>query len=515
MPDSNEQAHGSGAETPNLDDSIRFDPFLRVSGEILLVMEGMVPEVVRRHHEEGARPSTEVKIRACLEALVANLIVAEGCSRDTFLAVPMSAAALSVRGQEQYSRHGLGYDNFKKVVDYFKEGPEPLVQPWRGFWDPTTQIGRYTRLKGTPRLWSLLRSTDQGEATEPPLVNVVTHSPTKPVIKVRDEHKEEVAFTETPEVTSMAERSLAWNLFLQRQWVDLRLTDQEFAAGFSQFHEDDDEEEFEGDKFKPLHLDLSRNWLYRIFRPGFELHGRFYGGWWQEIPSQFRNRITINWYPCTEVDFSEMQAHMLYAMVGQQPPDQCYRIEEAPQIPRDVVKKAFFKIINALEGQQVRAADPASLPDGLTWSDLLGLLRRKHAPIAQYFNTGIGLSLMRKDSEIADIVMQSLMRRNILALPVHDSFLIRQAYVHRLKDEMTSAYRQVMGEDISVTVEPPFRDTTEGPGRPISTFEDATRIFQGAEDDELIDSPYRSYYLRRQQVRSTMPREYFERFNPR
>lgn len=310
------------------------------------------------------------------------------------------------------------------------------MEPWPGFRDRTTNIGRYTRLKGTSRLWSLLRNIDQGEAAEPPLVNVVTHSPTKPVIKVRNEDKEEVSFTETPKVTAIGERLLSWNLFLQRQWIDLRLTDQEFAAGFSEFYEDDDEEEFEGDKFRPLHLDLSRNWLYRIFGPGIELHGRFYGGWWQEISSQFRNRITINWYPCTEVDFSEMQAHMLYAMVGQQPPDQCYRIEEEPRIPRDFVKKAFFKIINALRGQQVRPADPASLPSGLTWLRLMELLRRKHAPIAQYFNTGIGLSLMRKDSEIADIVMQSLMRRNILALPVHDSFLIRQSYVHRLKDEM-------------------------------------------------------------------------------
>lgn len=117
MPDSNEEAQDSGAEAPNLDDSIVFDPFLRVSGEILLVMESLVPEVVRRNHEGGVRPSTEVKIRACLEALVANLIAAEACSRDTYLAVPMNSAALSVRGQEQYSRHGLGYDNFKKVVD--------------------------------------------------------------------------------------------------------------------------------------------------------------------------------------------------------------------------------------------------------------------------------------------------------------------------------------------------------------------------------------------------------------
>ncbi len=242
MPDRNEETQDSGADTPNLDDSILFDPFRRVTGEILLVMERMVPEVVRRHHEEGARPSTVVKIRACLEALVANLIAAEGCSRDTFLAVPMSAATLSVRGQEQYSRHGLGYDNFMKVVDYFKEGPEPLVQPWRGFWDSTTQIGRYTRFKGTPRLWSLLRSTNQEETAEPPLANVVTHSPTKPVIKVRNENRENVSYTETSDSISMAERLVAWNQFLQRQWIDLRITDQEVATGFQGLHNQDEEE---------------------------------------------------------------------------------------------------------------------------------------------------------------------------------------------------------------------------------------------------------------------------------
>ena len=72
-------------------------------------------------------------------------------------------------------------------------------------------------------------------------------------------------------------------------------------------------------------LNFSQVSLRRIFAKGrLDRGGRFYKGWWQTIPKQFRCYITINGQPALEVDFSEMHPTMLYLLSGQSPPDSIY-----------------------------------------------------------------------------------------------------------------------------------------------------------------------------------------------
>ena len=64
-------------------------------------------------------------------------------------------------------------------------------------------------------------------------------------------------------------------------------------------------------------LDFSRVQLRRIFSRGsLEKGGRFYGGWWQSIPSLYRPHIRINGKKTTEMDFSSMALRIVYAMEG-------------------------------------------------------------------------------------------------------------------------------------------------------------------------------------------------------
>ena len=51
------------------------------------------------------------------------------------------------------------------------------------------------------------------------------------------------------------------------------------------------------------------------------LGGRFYGGWWQSLPSKFRPHITIDGQKTSEVDFSTMSLRILYAKENIQIPD--------------------------------------------------------------------------------------------------------------------------------------------------------------------------------------------------
>ena len=52
--------------------------------------------------------------------------------------------------------------------------------------------------------------------------------------------------------------------------------------------------------------------LQRIFNVDFEHGGRFYGGFWQQIPSEYRHRLTIHNQFTTEIDYSQIHPTILY-----------------------------------------------------------------------------------------------------------------------------------------------------------------------------------------------------------
>ena len=62
-----------------------------------------------------------------------------------------------------------------------------------------------------------------------------------------------------------------------------------------------------------LPIDFSRRTLVRIFSNGsFKEGGRFYRGWWQNVPSGYRKNITIDSKKTCEYDFSQLNPHMIY-----------------------------------------------------------------------------------------------------------------------------------------------------------------------------------------------------------
>ena len=67
-------------------------------------------------------------------------------------------------------------------------------------------------------------------------------------------------------------------------------------------------------------------------------------------------------------------------------------------------------------------------------------LELKHPKIAKYFATGEGIKLQYIDSQIVEKVMMRLARDNIVALPVHDSFIVRMSHINDLKEEMDKAH---------------------------------------------------------------------------
>ena len=55
---------------------------------------------------------------------------------------------------------------------------------------------------------------------------------------------------------------------------------------------------------------------------------------------------------------------------------------------------------------------------------LIRVLKDRHRPIARHFHSGVGLKLQYLDSQMACSVMRSMRDRGVVAIPIHDSFIV-------------------------------------------------------------------------------------------
>jgi hypothetical protein len=72
-------------------------------------------------------------------------------------------------------------------------------------------------------------------------------------------------------------------------------------------------------------------------------------------------------------------------------------------------------------------------------------LVKKHHEIKKYFNTLIGKSLQYEESRIAEKILIELTDKNIVCLPIHDSFVVAESNEQELTEAMTNAYKSVVG----------------------------------------------------------------------
>jgi hypothetical protein len=146
----------------------------------------------------------------------------------------------------------------------------------------------------------------------------------------------------------MRDRLNQWNDFTSRHCIDLFLPDDQILHMYDRSSDDaeNEDEPFREEKDRPRFVDLTRNRLYRAFNNGsFDQGGRFYGPWWQRVPSERRKFITINWLPTRELDYSNLHPAMLYAMEGIQLED---RARKADFLSRQTPERRDY-----LEGRRI------------------------------------------------------------------------------------------------------------------------------------------------------------------
>lgn len=212
------------------------------------------------------------------------------------------------------------------------------------------------------------------------------------------------------------------------------------------------------------YIDPFRKYYHRVFNNSSKREGgRFYGVWWQRIPKEFRSYITINGNKTVELDFKAIQPSILYAQedhpmkVGKDP----YHVDLSKyNLPkptsdaykdyiRPAVKEAFNLMINDTEGKMSTGGKYSRMKDEykekLSWDDLLTEIKSTHSMISKHFNSGVGIKLQYKDSQIAEQVLLNFAKRGVPCLCMHDSFIVEEQYQTDLQAVMSKAYLDVVG----------------------------------------------------------------------
>lgn len=184
--------------------------------------------------------------------------------------------------------------------------------------------------------------------------------------------------------------------------------------------------------------------LYRVFNGGWTLGGRMYGGWWQQVRSDDRQHFTIDGGATCEEDYQQLHPRLLYAMAGCRLDGDAYTLDGWD---RKLCKRAFNIIVNAKSYHAARGALLSYVHDDERQAAaLIREMKRRHAPVARHFHSGIGIRLQYLDSEMAKAVLTELtVKKGIAVLPIHDGFVVREEHRQDLLAAMEAAFsRQVV-----------------------------------------------------------------------
>lgn len=215
-----------------------------------------------------------------------------------------------------------------------------------------------------------------------------------------------------------------------------------------------------------LQLDHHHHFIRRIFSRGsWDKNGRFYGGWWQLIPSSLRKEIYINDTPTVEVDFKGLHIAILSEEQGVTIDGDPYTLElglvegQSAEEQRSIVKQLVLTALNARDRKSAFQSFRDSFPanhvgkkiTNVQLGKVLDAFVARHPHLADFVCADQGIRLMNVDAQIAAMVQRFFTMLGIPVLSVHDSFIIDYTNVKLLKWAMRVASEAVVGRALKVS----------------------------------------------------------------
>lgn len=405
--------------------------------ELRNCLSGLVAEIEANENRQRRRTASGTKrLREAVRCLVLDLYVA--WATDPELQVGVARGKSKFSASSRYKALFLSYDHFITAFNGLRDLGY-LVVRHEGFNDKRTGIGRVSRVIATRKLVDLLR--DGAGLTRAAIVSRLGDDAPECII-MRNSDKENVEYGDTPKTLKMRSDLKAINAQIAKSFIDIDISDEEFLNLERRLIDRIGNKDTPPTSF----VDLNAKRLVRIFNnESWDQGGRFYGGWWQNIPSEYRQFITINGKRTVELDYSGMHVEMLYARVGIELEGDAYDIG-MPHIPRNLVKLTFNKLLNASGAIDADSFDAHSA--GMSWKEFQELIMHRHEPIHSYFRTGYGLYLQKQDADIANAIMLKFAHMQYVCLPVHDSFLVHHELSDELENIMIEEFSSQIGSKI-------------------------------------------------------------------
>lgn len=184
----------------------------------------------------------------------------------------------------------------------------------------------------------------------------------------------------------------------------------------------------------------------RIFSDEDGRGGRLYGRWVQDVPSTLRRYLTIDKLPTSELDFQNMQLALHYAMSGKtMPKGDLYQIDGQDRgWMKEVLASSLGvatrdEALGALREKLVKANLARKGRAEALYDAFWGHHRRVY-PHGEGAEALWG-KLQYADSQIALRVLRYLLDDGIVAIPIHDSFLVQEKHLEKLHAAMKVAWQ--------------------------------------------------------------------------
>jgi hypothetical protein len=423
--------------------------------------------------ERSLQNKSQTDLQRSVSILVKSALIAH--ATHPFAPVPISKRP-GTYSSSHIEYRGVSFRMFVETVYTALQAMGYVKLVKRGYLDRTTGKGKREVYAATDKLIDFFKfnqQTDTWFSNDTPATRLTVSNQSIPTphpvvvstkLKLSNDSGQKVFFKnvhiapESEVHIAIRERVKQLNEYLKRYWIDLNLSPQQWAEMSRGWK----------DKNGDYHtLNLTKRSLYRVFHDDkLKTGGRFYGGWWQEIPSKFRQNIIVNGKETVECDFSGLHPSILYAMEKHSIPADPYGPIAGPK-HRDIIKRCFNAMLNS-KSRTTRAPKEIDIrPTGMRWSAIVDQIEQFHAPIKHHFFSSAGMWLMREDSELAEEIMLDYFGYGQFCLPVHDSFIVFHSWEQDLKDRMTHVFRQRYG------VEPKIKVSTKqkGPGSGLRIIE--------------------------------------------
>lgn len=325
---------------------------------------------------------------------------------------------------------------------------EGLVDKRNHFHSQNQSLSRTARYRASESLQSLFETALFG------IDDIYAHDDEECIVLKQTEVKDDesaaksksIKYEDTPQTVAMRERLTDYNKLLRQNHIDIHslakpVIKREIKKGSRK------------GQYSMVAIGQHNKFVRRIFSRGsWELHGRFYGGWWQQIGNEDRRHIFINGNPTVEVDFKSMHVALISAELGADVIDDAYAVgaelfpKHTDEEVRAWCKSLVLTAINAKDRPSTYKAFRSDSKKGspekrlkniqLEW--LLNAFIAK-SPHLEDLCTDQGITLMHKDGMIAADIMNRLTDKGIPVLTVHDSFIVQRHHFSELRIAMMMA----------------------------------------------------------------------------